>query len=212
MACKCRKTAASPHTVVPGDTCIFCAEKHLGAAEAAIALSSSLQDGTRQLTVGELVCAYHHLAAGYPEEGRQVDSLVERILSRLPFTIEDIRKIRERVSELAEEAGEEDVLPGKLDGSFRITGESPTDGERLFCFSWRLAEECGYWKANKGVILGCLSLAQPKFQKICPEAEALCREIRHAVQLRSARQKDTRWLECATLLENAITPAMTDRG
>ena len=191
--------------ITPGESCVFCAEKHLGIAEAVAALWPEIHDGTRQLAIGELTCAYHHLASGYPELAEDVESLIGRISSRATVTSSDIRSVREAVTSVVESTGSEDTSPGRLSGNFSPSGNDPKVGERLFCFAWRLAEECGYWKANKGIILGCLALAQPQLQKTCPHAADICRDLRHAVQLRSARQDDPRWKECAELLEQAIT-------
>lgn len=227
MACSCRthkKTdgtnnirstkVALPHNILPGESCIFCAEKHIATAFSAL-ISHGIRAITRQLMIGELECARRHTFMEYPDMAVTIAKAMESLVLRAPN--EDAFKLiddtRAMVSDLAEKTTNgEDVTtadPYQANTSY-VTSINPLVGEIYMATAWRLAHECGYSKPNRSVIIGDIAMAQVHLFRFNYEIAERLRDIRHRIQRTEGQHITGDWNILAQNLDVAITPAIND--
>lgn len=229
MACACRahkKTDGSnnisraavipnlPHSTKPGESCIFCAEKHISTA-CSIMNSHGVRAITRQLMLGELECARRHTFVEYTDLCKLICETMAALSLResVKTIIDKMAPTRELVYDLALKTDNgEDVTTGKLyqPSTGYVTNINPLIGEIYFAAGWRLAHECGYMHANRNTIIGDLSMAQVHLYKYKYEFAERIRDIRHKVQRSESQFITGEWNVLAQNMDAVITPAIND--
>lgn len=177
-----------PHGILPGESCIFCAEKHVAAA-LTNATARGIHAGIRQLLIGELECARRHTIIAYQPvstlitqtmlalASRETDEIVLILLQR---ATSEIQSITTAIKDGRDVTG----VPKVAQPTIVTQGASlhPLIGEIHFCAAWRLAFECGYTALNRYMIIGDLSEAQVHFHPDFYDFSNLVRAMRHKVQ------------------------------
>lgn len=211
MACACGKNKASqrqiehdrgdtkvPHSILPGESCIFCAEKHIAMAFATICNTSVNKAYGRHLLMGELELARRHTVIAYTDIAASIKTCIdlaylrkpdEDILSALKLLTEDVAVITAAQKDGLDTSGTTDryVEPPPTGGpSVRV-------GELFVCAAWRLAEECGYEDINRPMIIGNIAAAQWHLYKTHRGIAEKLRDIRHIIQRAETPDPVTDW-------------------
>lgn len=218
MACSCRKhkredivrprTVNIPHVVKPGESCMFCAEKHVAVAFSTM-LAEKIRPYTRQVIIGELECARRHTFLEYRSECSVITAALRAFLLRnpeAPEILEEAQKVLNqtvtRIEAGEDMAGTQMYLP--KDGLDRAA--HPLIGELYFCAAFRLAFECGYESVNRAMIVGDLSLAQVHLFRYNYNFAERIRDIRHRIQRSEFNSVSKDWIIMAQNMDVAITP------
>lgn len=227
MGCSCSKAKTTkgnlgvaiidrsiPHSVTPGESCAFCAEKHFSIAYTNL-VNRKLQPQIRQLAIGELECARRHLFVEYGVQAALVSEIIKLLLLRAP--IEDIHpKLLEACTSINElvtsiEAGNDTSSTVEYSSFTQPPAEiNPLIGELHFCAAWRLAMECGYEKLNRTTIIGDLTMAQVHLYQFNMKAAQAIRNIRHLIQRSEYRAAKKEWTMLAYNIDTYITPDISN--
>lgn len=227
MACSCKahkktdgtnlvraKAVTLPHSILPGESCIFCAEKHIATAFSVL-ISHGIRQITRQLMIGELECARRHTFVEYPDMAAAISKAILSLSLRDPNeqSFEYIDAAREMVSDLAgaTENGEDVTSADPYEANTTyVTEINPLVGELYFATAWRLAHECGYLRPNRSTIIGDIAMAQIHLYKYTYEFAERLRDIRHKIQRTESQLITGEWNILAQNIDTIITPAITD--
>ena len=192
-----------PHGVLPGESCIFCAGKHLAIAYGMLTTTSS----AKPMIFGELECARRHLLTEYKEEANKVADLMALLLSsdtsfnqRLEDVLNSVLKKAEE-SDPGEKQGETTALPA--------TVYNPLVGLAHLCCAYRLAREIGYALPNKGMIIGSLALAGENLNRTIGSVTEDIRNIRHTIQTTRTSYMSEDWQELCTAVWNRVVSKET---
>jgi len=219
MACGCatRKTAAAgsgnnvqqiaraaiPHSVLPGESCIFCAEKHVAVAATVPAVGAGVST-----IIGELELARRHTVLEFPTVSesiavlelqaclRGLDNLAKR-LSDLYIAVSGVAAKNDPTQKA------EDGMQTQLEASGAY-GINPFIGEIHACAAYRLAYEIGYMLNNRYMIIGDLTLGAETIIRAYPEAAVDMRDLRHRVQTKRASDIDKLWPELCRNISSRI--------
>lgn len=227
MACSCKAhkrengtlitrsaDVSLPHSIIPGQSCIFCAEKHIATAFSAL-ISHGIRSITRQLMIGEFECARRHTFMEYPDVAvaisKAIISLSLRESNETSYAlIDDARAMISTMAEQTENG--EDVTsaePYEANTAY-VTNINPLVGEIYFCAAWRLAHECGYMRPNRSTIVGDLAMAQVHMYRTFYTFTERLRDIRHKVQRTEQQLITGDWNVMAQNLDVLITPSIND--
>lgn len=225
MACACKahkKTDGTtisravipnlPHSTLPGESCIFCAEKHISTA-CSVLHSHGIRSITRQLMLGEFECARRHTFVEYKDLCKLICDAMNSLAFRADFktTLANINAARELVYDLALQTDNgQDVTSSEryTPSTGYATTIHPLIGEIYFAAGWRLAHECGYMHVNRSMIIGDLSMAQVHLYKYKYDFAERIRDIRHKVQRSEGQFITGEWNVLAQNMDTVITPAI----
>lgn len=208
-----RSVTTLPHEILPGASCIFCAEKHVSIAHN-IAVTAGIYPGSRQMIIGELELARRHTFVEYASQNASIrDAERQALLRNDTELLSWLTAASESVSERAMlvENGNDTSSPA----TYKLNTQHPDHihpliGEMYFCAAWRLAFECGYERPNRQMIIGDLSMAQVHLYKFSYEIAEKLRDIRHKVQRSEQKLISDDWIVVAQNLDVLITPKITD--
>lgn len=226
MACSCQKHTKSdlnidnravkiPHSVRPGESCIFCAEKHVAVAYSTC-IAERVRPVTRQVIIGELECARRHTFLEYGSECATITSALRAFVFRSPEAPDILGEASNVVTRTAMqmEKGEDTSKAVLFEPKDGINMEAhPLIGELYFCSAFRLAFECGYTAVNRAMLIGDLSLAQVHLYRFNYGLAERIRDIRHRIQRTETNGMGKDWIILAQNIDVAITPhikAITD--
>lgn len=206
MACSCKNTGTVrsykgmvqntiPHSVLPGESCIYCADKHVSTAYAMWCSGDALG-----AVIGELELARRHTILEFPTESRQIAEVILMVSARgkteIPASLE---VLQDEISRTA--ASQADKADKARDGQVWNQPSRPHQsvnilvGELHVCAAWRLASELGYMVPNRGMIIGDLSLAAEQLARYDYNLGIRLRDMRHRVQTTRAADLDRSWAE-----------------
>lgn len=218
MACSCRKhkkedvtqprTVNIPHVIKPGESCMFCAEKHVSVAYA-VMLAERIRPYTRQAIIGELECARRHTFLEYGSECATITAALRAFVLRRDDAGEILTEAQKVLNQTVTriEAGEDTAGSQLYVPQDGLTYEAhPLIGELFFCSAFRLAFECGYESVNRSMIVGDLSLAQVHLYRYNYNFAERIRDIRHRVQRSEFTSLAKDWVILAQNMDVAITP------
>lgn len=204
MACGCAarktsfKTATAtvakvpdlPHEVRPGESCIFCAEKHLSLAHTRLCTTSALYP-----VIGELELARRHTLLEYADASKSIAEaeflacIRDRrgLVAELPHALELVRNIVETT--------DPERHVGKSMDTAKVPSVvvNPFVGEIHMHAAHRLAFEVGYMLENRAMIIGDLALAREYLVRFDHNLDAMTRELRHRVQTMRAADLNGDW-------------------
>ena len=182
----------TPHEVLPGESCIFCAEKHLSSAYVEVMRKGHLT-GT---LIGDLELARRHTVYEYP---RVADKIAELLVLASSRMLDGWTGRLQAVLDLATltASGENPDISGEGEQYMlpKVTLQvaNPLIGELHLCAAYRLAFEVGYMMHNRHMIVGDLALAAEHFVKISAGVTSGIRELRHRVQTTRATDINKSW-------------------
>lgn len=219
MACSCQKHTKSdlevgnrsvniPHAVRPGESCIFCAEKHVSVAYS-IQLAERVRPVTRQIIIGELECARRHTYAEYSSECATITAALRAFVLRDQEATDILAEAQKSVTQTAArlKQGEDSSGNTEFEPVDGMDIEAhPLIGELYFCSAFRLAFECGYTVVNRPMLIGDLSLAQVHLHKFNYGLAERIRDIRHRLQRSEVNGMGKDWIILAQNIDVAITP------
>lgn len=206
MACSCRNSgtvrssgapvaASAPHSVLPGESCIYCADKHVSTAYAL-----ALADDSVGAVIGELELARRHTALEYPKEAQAIAGTLYLASTRGKSAFLDrIGALQEEIGKAAMDAAPEAAV--MKDGQLWDMPPHPHQsvnalvGELHVCAAWRLASELGYMVPNRAMIIGDLALAAEQLSRYDYDLGVRLRDMRHRVQTIRSADLDRSWAE-----------------
>jgi len=205
-----RKSVELPHAVIPGESCIFCAEKHVSLAYAAY--MQSMQIG---MVIGELELARRHTLAEFRNIAGDIARLEKASMLREQTRVSALfTPLLETVAAEALSHDPADITDSKkMSVSYESIQEpvmNPFLGEMHFCAAWRLAFEVGYMLPNRSMIIGDLALAREHLVRFNYDANNMLRDFRHRVQTRRAADLNTSWPQFASGLDYFIRSHMQE--
>lgn len=216
MSCSCQRASTNgiqvvlPHAVQPDESCIFCAYKHVSTAYALLA-SMGLHSISRQRIIGELELARRHTQLEYKTEHGLILNVLLKTLFREPMTValeKALDTIHTAVDIELKEAKTTNVTASNV---LRLPNTvSPFMGELHFSAAWELAQECGYAKHNRSMIVGDLVLAQQNWTGWTTQLDIPLRDIRHAIQRSEEGSLKMQWSETALLCDQLISNSLTE--
>lgn len=202
MACSC-KTSKSvskgvvepvvelPHEVLPGESCIFCADKHVSTAYTMLLSGEPLYT-----IIGELELARRHTLLEFSNVSENVAQVEYSAL------LNDEKNVRgclpmlvQLVSEVAMQNDPDkrtEVNSYTLESTDEIV-HNPYIGCLHFAAAWRLAFEVGYMMPNRSMIIGDLDLAREHFVRFDYGLNTVLRDLRHRVQTTRAADLNIYW-------------------
>lgn len=202
------------HTVKPGESCAFCAEKHISTAYVNT-VNHNIVPQRRQLIIGELECARRHLFIDYNDQAKLVSDALAAVLLRKPD--DEIRQLIATactaVTDLATKIDNgEDNSTTLLYNSFTKAPAdiNPLIGELHFCTAWRSAMEIGYESINRSTVIGDLTMAQVHLHEFNRVAAVTLRNIRHLVQRYEYEEAIKEWMLLAYNMDVYITPDISN--
>lgn len=214
MACSCKtaKTESKgvvtpvpelPHEVLPGESCIFCADKHVSTAYTMLLSGEPLYALT-----GELELARRHTAIEFQDVSHEIALLEYKALLHdekgVRTSIEDVvRKTAETALDNdpdARKEGEQYVI----DSADEIV-HNPFIGALHYYAAWRLAFEVGYMMPNRSMIIGDLDLAREHLVRFDYGLNTVMRDLRHRVQTIRAADIHIYWPYTAQGIDKLLT-------
>lgn len=169
---------ALPHEVLPGESCIFCAQKHLSVAYTEAVAGSSLP-----VIAGELELARRHTLAEYKDIALDIASLEYDWLTRTAVNFGRFSELLSAVDRRASETPEtKDRVIDPDVMSVVVNPHNPMIGELRLYSAYRLAFEVGYMMSNKAMIIGDLVFAREGLVKYDPMIQDMLRDLRHRIQ------------------------------
>lgn len=200
-----------PHEVRPGESCIYCACKHISVAYAELAQQKGMS-----LEIGELELARRHTLREYPDVAsavakallaacrRRPDELAKEITAAIGVALDYAES-----QQTGEDGGteSEDASTGTyaLETIRRnSTGMNPFIGELHLCAAWRLAAEVGYMIPNRAMIIGDLSLAGQYLVRYDYAIETHVRNLRHRVENRRSADLSSDWSGAVAFADSLV--------
>ena len=191
-----------PHGVAPGESCVFCAAKHLSIAyEMACTCARS-----PHLMLGELECARRHLIAEYPELASAAGEIMCVLLEEGTWAASlKVEPVLRQVFKVAE-----DTDPESREARQAAMPESvynPLVGLVHLCCAYRLAREIGYAMPNKAMVTGSLARAGENLNRTIGGMVEDIRNVRHKVQtLRTSYMAEDWGRLCAEVWNRVVKP------
>ena len=201
MACACGKnskalqepagitlTAAGLHSILPGESCAYCASKHIGIAVASLAASPS-----RPLLLGELELARRHSLLEFPDLAETLVDTMSMVSSRRD---DGLAKSLHHAAAVADAIISSQTPSEGHTESYRMSDAPPGNpfvGELHLCAAYRLSFELGYAIPNRPMILGDMALATEALSGIAYAQAMDIREYRHRVQTMRASDVNIYW-------------------
>lgn len=195
------------HEVLPGESCIFCACKHI-----ATAYSSCMSAGPVPLQIGELELARRHALAEFGDVAQLVAQALAMAL---------VGEREELASNIAKAFDAASAAAASTDPDTRTTVQSYAAGSMMdapnpfigalhLYAAYRLASEVGYMRLNKAMIVGDLALAREHLCRFDPSMQAKFRELRHRVQVTNAADINIYWPYVASVVHRKLEPMLKD--
>jgi len=214
MPCSCQSSSSKlrsgvavvpesiPHEVLPGESCIFCAEKHASVAYTELQAGASLS-----IIIGELELARRHTAAEFKNISDRIARVELRAALRDTGLHGDLLSALEAITEVAD--GEDPSIRTEGDSYEFNSGQEPAAnpfiGEIHLCAAYRLAFEVGYMIPNRYMILGDLAMATEHLIRFDYQAGSRMRELRHRVQTTKASDLNIYWPYVVSNITKNIT-------
>ena len=175
--------ATPVHEVMPNDSCIHCARKHVS-----VAWAEALSAKSTGVMIGELELARRHTLLEYPSISESMACALVRMCAR------DIDGMLDILAKSADSLMDDDIqpTPGKAAANNALQ-MNPFLGELHLCAAWRLASEVGYMVPNRMMIIGDLALATENLVRFEYSISTHARNLRHRVQTTRAADFDTEW-------------------
>lgn len=184
----------SVHEVLPGQSCVFCGEKHAACAYALLTAG-----GNSSAALGELELARRHLVSEYHS--------VSPLVAQAEYTLVSgdrnnaCKELADALPKLAEIAmstnpdtsSESDELTPMYINETTSAVTNPFVGRIHLCAAYRLAFEVGYMVPNRAMIIGDLALAREQLTRFDIGIGNLLRELRHRVQTTKAADLNIYW-------------------
>lgn len=202
MACSCKTAKETkkgvidpveelPHEVLPNESCIFCADKHVSTAYTMLFSGEPLYS-----IVGELELARRHTLLEFSNVSENVAQVEYAAILNDEQTVRAVFPLLIQIT--AETALQND--PNKRTEVNSYTLE-PTDeivhnpfiGFLHFAAAWRLAFEVGYMMPNRSMIIGDLDLAREHLVRFDYGLNTVLRDLRHRVQTTRAADLNIYW-------------------
>ena len=204
------KPLAEPvHEVKPGESCIYCACKHLS-----MAYSMALSGDDMALCAGELELARRHTLLEFPDiASAAASALVSYVQGN-----NDTARLAKAV-ELAVETADKSEPTDKEDvstGSFTLESAPPADtmnpyiGAVHLYAAWRLASEIGYMIPNRAMIIGDLALAGEHLVRHDFSIETYLRNLRHRIQTRRSADLSKDWTATVSAVARLLAKNKTE--
>ena len=200
MPCSCGKSLAKSsielsaassvtlHSILPGESCAYCASKHIGIAVASLAASPS-----RPLLLGELELARRHTLLEFPELAEAIAGAILMVSARRD---EGLALALYRVADLADRTiSSQTPAEGHVE-SYTMRDApagNPFAGELHLSAAYRLSFELGYAIPNRMMILGDMALATEALSGVAYTQAMDIREYRHRVQTMRASDVNIYW-------------------
>lgn len=185
---------SSVHEVLPGQSCVFCGEKH-----AACAYTILTTGGNSSSALGELELSRRHLVSEY----RTLSPLIAKAEYTLASGDRNTasKELSEALPKLAETAlntdpdasSETNELTPTYINETTSAVTNPFVGRIHLCAAYRLAFEVGYMVPNRSMIIGDLALAREHLTRFDIGIGNLMRELRHRVQTIKAADLNIYW-------------------
>lgn len=201
---------AFPHEVLPGESCIFCADKHLSTA-----YTQALSAWNIPVIVGELELARRHTHEEYPEECSKIAELEIAVLmrDRAGFASK-VSDVLARVAGTVSYASSQADTP--VDGQMfvleqpKMDSTNPFIGELHLYAAYRLASEVGYMMPNRQMIIGDLDLAREHLVRYDYGVNTQLRELRHRVQTTRAADLNIYWPYVCSVVAKIVEEKLGD--
>lgn len=188
-----RPIAEPAHAVLPGESCIYCACKHLS-----VAYTTALASGDPALCIGELELARRHTLKEFPEvAGKAAEALLGYMVKGDGSTgLLAAVKLAADIADASSPDDNEDVSTGSF--SLETPPQDPDVmnpyiGALHLYAAWRLASEIGYMIPNRAMIVGDLALAGEHLVRHDFGIETYLRNLRHRVQTRRSADLSGDW-------------------
>lgn len=182
-----------PHEVLPGESCIYCACKHLS-----VAYTSALSGGDMSLCIGELELARRHTLKEFSDVAVHAASALYAYMQGTDG-MDELMNALKLAADIADGANPEDKEDAST-GSFVLESNPQKDtmnpyiGALHIYAAWRLASEIGYMIPNRAMIIGDLALAGEHLVRHDFSLETYLRNLRHRVQTRRSADLSADWL------------------
>lgn len=191
------------HQILPGQSCVFCGEKHASCAYALL-----MGGGDCSSALGELELSRRHLVSEYQDAAVLVASAEYTLASGDRNTA--CRQLSDALGKLADVAmntdpdtsSEADALAPSYINETAAAVTNPFVGWIHVCAAYRLAFEVGYMVPNRSMIIGDLALAREHLTRFDIGIGDYLRELRHRVQTIRAADLNIYWpYVCDKVLE-----------
>ena len=198
------------HTILPSQSCIYCAEKHVANALALLSRYGT-RAGYRLAALGELDAARRHAQLEFTDVASAIKGVEQPLLESYAYDPESLKTLAETVQlELSKHDDGMDTVgtsrpPTPAEELMVLSRPSrhPLAGLLLVACAWRLALEVGYEDANRMYVLGDLSEAQTQLLSCDQTLTEEVRDLRHSIQNHDKEGLDDRWMSLAVKLDNA---------
>ena len=172
------------HEVLPGESCIFCACKHIS-----VAYSDALSDGPWSRIIGELELARRHTLAEFGMVAASAGSvLYHACLLEKDAVLELLPPLAEQALDAADNAKKSNQLSTRQEPAM-----NPFMGFIHLFAAWRLASEIGYMPMNRAMIIGDLELAGEQLVRFGFDSYLYIRNLRHRVESTRAADFSEDW-------------------
>ena len=206
------------HTILPTQSCIFCAEKHIANA---ISLLSryGVRTGYRLAALGEFEAARRHTQLEYKDVATAIATIEKKLLISSIYTTEDLEALTHVLNTALANTNNGVDTTGAT--SYLTVNESifgienvskhPLVGILLVACAWRLAIEVGYEKANRLYLIGDLAEAQVQIMGIDLTLSQDVRQLRHDIQVRNMTNINNQWASVINKLDIAQTTTWKEK-
>lgn len=200
MACSCQTriqpqyilepVPPPPHQVLPGESCIFCADKHISTAYTKLTI-----DADWPIVIGDLELARRHTAVEYPAISLLVArALYNAILRDKPAVLGVFKELLPAVESVLADKDPDAVVDGAMFEDRKQDAGNPLIGEMHLYAAYRLTFEVGYMVSNRSMIIGDLTLAREHLTRVDYGLSTNLRELRHRVQTTRASDINIYWV------------------
>lgn len=196
------------HEVLPGESCIFCAEKHTS-----VAYTLLLSGGDISAVIGELELARRHTSVEYKDISSALAEAEYAVCTR--DTEKAIQLIRELLPNIESTAmsTDPDISQRQVPlyaNTKHIDTCNVLIGEVHLCAAYRLAFEVGYMVPNRQMIIGDLALAREHLARYDYGLNTQLRELRHRVQTTKAADVNIFWTYVCGSLDGLIRTRLAE--
>ena len=196
------------HEVLPGESCIFCAEKHTS-----VAYTLLLSGGDISAVIGELELARRHTSVEYKDISSALAEAEHAVCTR--DTEKAIQLIRAMLPDLESTAmsTDPDISQRQVPlyaNTKHIDTCNVLIGEVHLCAAYRLAFEVGYMVPNRQMIIGDLALAREHLARYDYGLNTQLRELRHRVQTTKAADVNIFWTYVCGSLDGLIRTRLAE--
>lgn len=216
MPCSCGKSlpksielsassSVTLHSILPGESCAYCASKHIGSAVASLATAPS-----RPLLLGELELARRHTLLEFPELAEAIAGAILMVSARRD---EGLALALSRVADLADRTiSSQTPAEGHVESYVMrdAPAGNPFAGELHLSAAYRLSFELGYAIPNRMMILGDMALATEALSGVAYLQAMDIRDYRHRVQTMRASDVNVYWPRLCGEVERAIDARLAE--